>query len=857
MKKIIYSAMAVAMLATTSCKDDFAESFVGDEATVEFSISTPEIGTRAFSDGATATVLQYAVYDADGKELTALTKTDGTINGSATISLQLKNNKSYQMVVWAAAPNAPYAVDFSDKTMKVDYTKATCNDESRDAFYAYTEFTVNGNKTERIELKRPFAQLNIGASDFEKAGKSGYVPTHSQVTVRNVYSTFNFASGKAGGENEITFKYAELPNATDGSFPVTGNDYLAMNYILVGNDQETVEVYVEHKNDKEGDSKTIGSVPLKRNYRTNIYGNLLTSTTDVNVEIVPDYNEPDYNNKYEVSTATDLQDAIYDAVAAGNGVITLTADITVNEIITIGGTNTRSNADAQNAQIVIEGNGKTLTYTGKGVDARAITVESTANGTNLTLKNLTVNCISSYCQRGINYNTNGTLKLDGVTVKGTNVTYALNLPGSSDGANVTINNSSLTGNIALNVWGENATINATGSHFTSVDNSDAENYSAIVLNSDGTTIANGTTVNIDGGSITAKDEKGEPSYAVRNSTATGEVNVSETTSVVGTIANPVAILTYANTDQFYSFATLQAAIDFAKDGETITLIRDIVFDEETRTHNSGTYYDGLYYIGDKSFTIDLNGKTISQDGSVNDYLLNFKNDGTKANTITFKNGTIDAGRSAYCALCTSTTSTQKITINLNDIELTGNNSNGAVLKIRGGTVLNVKNGTIITGINSYTGIEAVGSETVVNIYNGAEIYQNGTSSYVGSLAGVSNNATMNVYGGSGKSAQGGFIAMTSGGTINVYGGEWIANTDGTYANNNNSVLIAQSGNGAKCKVNVTGGTFKGGYNCYGNAVGDAQINISGGNFNANPSFYVAAGYKAVKQNDGTWAVVVE
>ena len=320
MKKIIYSAMAVAMLATTSCKDDFAESFVGDQATVEFSISTPEIGTRAFSDGTTATVLQYAVYDADGKELTALTKTDGTINGSATISLQLKNNKSYQMVVWAAAPNAPYAVDFSDKTMKVDYTNATCNDESRDAFYAYTEFTVNGNKTERIELKRPFAQLNIGASDFEKAGKSGYVPTHSQVTVRNVYSTFNFASGKAGGENEVTFKYAELPKATDGSFPVTGNDYLAMNYILVSNDQETVEVYVEHKNDKEGDSKTIGSVPLKRNYRTNIYGSLLTSTTDVNVEIEPDFED----SKYTVLEAFE-----------NGGTVTLTENVVIDRPLVV------------------------------------------------------------------------------------------------------------------------------------------------------------------------------------------------------------------------------------------------------------------------------------------------------------------------------------------------------------------------------------------------------------------------------------------------------------------------------------------------------------------------------------------
>ena len=98
--------------------------------------------------------------------------------------------------------------------------------------------------------------------------------------------------------------------------------------------------------------------------------------------------------------------------------------------------------------------------------------------------------------------------------------------------------------------------------------------------------------------------------------------------------------------------------------------------------------------------------------------------------------------------------------------------------------------------------------------------------------------------------------MTSGGTINIEGGEWIANTDGTNANGNKSVLIAQSAKGAKSIINVSGGTFKGGYNCYGDAVGDAQINIEGGNFNSNPSAYVAAGLKAVA-NNGVYYIVAE
>ena len=80
MKKLFCAMMAIVALFATSCQK---ENF-GEETTVSFTISTPEIATRAYSDGTTATHLQYAVYDNEGKLLTDLTKTDATINGSET-----------------------------------------------------------------------------------------------------------------------------------------------------------------------------------------------------------------------------------------------------------------------------------------------------------------------------------------------------------------------------------------------------------------------------------------------------------------------------------------------------------------------------------------------------------------------------------------------------------------------------------------------------------------------------------------------------------------------------------------------------------------------------------------------------
>ena len=297
-----------------------------------------------------------------------------------------------------------------------------------------------------------------------------------------------------------------------------------------------------------------------------------------------------------------------------------------------------------------------------------------------------------------------------------------------------------------------------------------------------------------------------------------------------------------------TYPTLMKAIEAVNDGGTITLLKDVTFTEKNRINNGGNWYEGVLYDGDKSFTIDLNGKTINQNGAVNDYLMLFKNNGAKANTITLKNGTIDAGKTAYCAIATASSNAQKMTMNLEDIELNGNNSGGAVVKFRGGGELNVKAGTIITGNDSYAGVEVYGTETVGNIFEGVEIYQNGTSSYVGAIIGASGGATVNIKGGKGMSAKCGLIVMTSGGTINVEGGEWIANNDGTPATDNYAVLASQFDNASyptaiSSVINVTGGTFKGGYNCYGNVADKAFIRISGGNFNADPKDYVVAGYE--------------
>ena len=387
MKKILLGMMAASMMFATSCQnEEFADG--GNLSTVSFNVGTPEIASRAYSDGSTATHLQYAVYDAAGNVLSDLTVTDATINGgSTTVNLQLTTGNTYSVIFWAAAPNAPYTVDFAAKTMTVDYTaaKTVSNDENRDAFYKYHTFTVTGAQTETIELKRPFAQLNIGVGDYVASTKAGYTPTKSAVTVKNIYNKLNLWNGTVDGSQEVTYDYAAIP--TNETFPVAGYEYLSMNYLLVATEKALVEVEFGYTETDAAAAKTrtVGSVPVQRNYRTNIYGNLLTSDVDINVTIKPEY-DGEYNNEgYFIEESTN--GAVTAIVESANGLATIANAIAEGTIPS--DANIALDGDIDLAELTLARSAEASNWTPIGTSANPF--EGTFDGKGYTIKNMVIN----------------------------------------------------------------------------------------------------------------------------------------------------------------------------------------------------------------------------------------------------------------------------------------------------------------------------------------------------------------------------------------------------------------------------------------------------------------------------------
>lgn len=381
MKKVLFStvAMSALMLMATSCADDQTSDLkAGAESTVTITAQLPgDMGTRAFADGKKATELHYAVYEkGTTTPLKVCKKADGTKGqpeGTATmtglkttISLQLTTGKEYDFVFWADAPgDNVYTFNSENQTVTVNYANAENNTDNLDAFFGQKKaLKVSGNMSISQELRRPFAQINIGTDDFDAAAAAGYTVSESTIGVAT-YKTLNLLSGEVSDPVTATFVKKPIPTE-DSKFSVNSKDYkyLSMSYVLVPKDKETVDIAFDYTLT----NRTFTNVPVQRNYRTNIYGSLLTNTANFNVVIAPGFNDPDYNNNViTASTQTELATAAQtpNAVIKLKESTTYTLPATVAEGVTFSGDETTVISIPQ-----------AIGYSGKTIGFSGVTVKS-------------------------------------------------------------------------------------------------------------------------------------------------------------------------------------------------------------------------------------------------------------------------------------------------------------------------------------------------------------------------------------------------------------------------------------------------------------------------------------------------
>ncbi len=357
MKKLFLAVVTLAMLATSCAKDDLA-GLKGDKSLVSFEVSAPVIGTRAdayeiYGKGFEVEHLHYAAYLKDGDKVLftgcIADAFEGEALSSSSVKLKLVNDQWYDIIFWADDENSPYVFDPATKSVSIDANKLSqlkSQDETLDGFFGQLTFEVKGPKVERVELTRPFAQLNIATADIEDAKAAGVTiddAATTAVTVSGVYTSFNLLTKLPLGE-PTTVTFGAAPKAEGQIVKNVDKPYdmLAMNYLLV-NDRKLVDVTFDVQAAAgQKVNRVFQNVPVERNYRTNILGNLFIDNIGFEVVIDPIFKGVHPNNEVEK----------FNMAAQAGGTYTLSADLEIPHCTFV------------NAAMTINLNGHKLEYTG-------------------------------------------------------------------------------------------------------------------------------------------------------------------------------------------------------------------------------------------------------------------------------------------------------------------------------------------------------------------------------------------------------------------------------------------------------------------------------------------------------------
>lgn len=357
-KKLLKSFAAAAMsVLAIACAKEQVGPVDGEICEATFDVAVPGgISTKTIADGTTAKELWYQVFDKDGNVIAGLGKTkhESLLSDRQTsVSMQLVKDQTYNIVFWAQSEGQT-CYKFDDLSqITVDYAAAKANEESRDAFLAVKNITVNGPINETVEMKRPFAQLNIGTADAAIAAKAGVVIKTSKVEMKGLPNVLNTINGTTDGAVDVTFSDNAVPSTEVLSVNGKEYTYLAMNYILApaeGKEISDVKATFTAEG-KDPVSLSAFSVPFQRNYRTNIIGNILTNSADFNVIVVPDFEDGD--KVYDLDNINSA--GALAALFANGGSGKLTGDVELTEMISV----------PAGKEVVLNLNGKSIKNTGR------------------------------------------------------------------------------------------------------------------------------------------------------------------------------------------------------------------------------------------------------------------------------------------------------------------------------------------------------------------------------------------------------------------------------------------------------------------------------------------------------------
>ena len=328
MKKCFLLMAGIILLTFTACQsDELANGGRNGEVAASFSVQLPGNGNDAVTRVATAgdgtsvnrCIMEIYLNDELYSRQIGTIQPDGLTAG---FDVRLVTSQTYKFVFWADHVESVEGeaiktdlhyntADLRNISMKGDYNGSS-KDDTRDAFFASLEKLVTNAFSESVELTRPFGQLNIKTEDLASIPnnqKEAFVPVTAGLSFKNLYTGFNAATGNLLGEpTAVAYKAA--------SDVVDANGNLTVDYLFAPNTaggQHLVNMTLAVYNAAGGQitTKDLNNIPVQRNYKTNVTGNLLTVDSKVNVTVAPAFSSPALSETViEVASVSEVAEAL-------------------------------------------------------------------------------------------------------------------------------------------------------------------------------------------------------------------------------------------------------------------------------------------------------------------------------------------------------------------------------------------------------------------------------------------------------------------------------------------------------------------------------------------------------------------
>lgn len=442
MKKLNYFLLGLAGLTLASCANEDITAPGSGDGNVSITISLPGDGpgTR-FGEGTASEKLNYAVYTAStANGTTSYAYAFGGVadfgpSTSTTLGLNLLN-KQYRIAFFAQSEASmptegdadsgvyTFTAGPSSPSISVDYANMNSDDNLTDAydcFYNTVEVNLSPSNTNpttsfNVKLYRPVAQVNWGTNDLaapQVANAFGPNGSYIMATLNSetaLPTSLDLFSGVAtagtektiGGENGFA-----IPSS--GTYPVSGYSYVALQYILVGApdiisgttaEANIYDLTLSITNDGDATVEdydtdvVVVNAPLKANYQTNIYGNLLSNNTTFNIEVMPGF-----AGQLNVPQAWDGKTVTYPTVSADGKTYTASqASDLAGLIDMINGTNgqTQEDFEGKTIELTADVDMGSQNFDGIGIVSRSggnasgNSFKGVFDGKGNTIKNLTM-----------------------------------------------------------------------------------------------------------------------------------------------------------------------------------------------------------------------------------------------------------------------------------------------------------------------------------------------------------------------------------------------------------------------------------------------------------------------------------